>query len=562
MTPLLLLTAFVWLAYGATCRSGFVIDDIEGIEHYDGKLKKFDYGHFSKWLIFKVFKKNKTLHHLLSIILHNLCVVSLYAFLCTFTSHTVAFIASALFAVHPITNQGVAWVSGRGYSIGLLTALSSINLYAYTTHLHAQHVIYLPILIGCAALYYIAVNAQFTFLMTPIVLCVLGYYPLAIVFFLVSLYLGKGIIKEVIGIRAKTFKEQNLGHITSLKFKKIFVAFKTLAYYTLLIIFPKRLGLYHPFHYHYSDKTEKIDLMCLLGMFIVALCGVLFFVGSLPIKLAVVWYLFYVVIFLNWITIQQFIAERYVHIASIGLFILAAYILQYSSIALTFVFALYLMRTWVHLTSYDNEISYYQSNIWNFNNSEVAFANLGVCYLKANLMGSAMDMWAIAVKINPNYDVAYYNMSSLMKQGGNLNDAYKYLKKVVESPGCHFKEIWSKEIKQLEHEIEYTNKVGELRKKIVILGNNPERKKEAEGLMRQLDEVNNLHNRFEQEEKNKIAYLNTERQKVQYQIEELDKSAVVVNTPIPMEKIVEMRDKNFSIIEEAVNKLIIENPQA
>ena len=43
MLELLFLTLVVWITYWHCINSGFVSDDIEGLQGYDGKLKKFDY---------------------------------------------------------------------------------------------------------------------------------------------------------------------------------------------------------------------------------------------------------------------------------------------------------------------------------------------------------------------------------------------------------------------------------------------------------------------------------------------------------------------------------------
>src|SRR3990167_8705912 len=139
----------------------------------------------------------------------------------------------------------------------------------------------------------------------------------------------------------------------------------------------------------------------------------------------------YIFIFLNWITIQQFVSERYLYIPSIGICGLIGYLL-YTIDTLYFagqpVFlgiagGLYLMRTWAHLPTYQDEVLFYQSNIWNFPDSEVAFSNLGVTYMNCRLIGSAVDMWQISGKINPQYDVAWYNISSVLKQKGDFVNA-------------------------------------------------------------------------------------------------------------------------------------------
>ena len=131
MVSLLILTTIVWLAYLGVIECGFVSDDIEGLANYDGKLKKFDYGHFSKWLLYKILNKSPRRNHLFSIFLHNANVILLYLFLITFIPQKIAFYSCILFAIHPINTQAIGWISGRGYPISLFFMLLSFHISIY-----------------------------------------------------------------------------------------------------------------------------------------------------------------------------------------------------------------------------------------------------------------------------------------------------------------------------------------------------------------------------------------------------------------------------------------------
>ena len=131
MIELFLLTIICWITYLGVIECGFVSDDIEGLANYDGKLKKFDYGHFSKWLLYKILEKSPRRNHLFSIILHNANVILLYSFLITFIPQKLAFFSCILFAIHPINIQAVGWISGRGYLISLFFMLLSFHLSLY-----------------------------------------------------------------------------------------------------------------------------------------------------------------------------------------------------------------------------------------------------------------------------------------------------------------------------------------------------------------------------------------------------------------------------------------------
>lgn len=575
MFELLFLSAAVWLSYLGVINSGFVSDDIEGLVNYDGKLKKFDYGHLNKWILYKLFNKSPQENHRFSILLHNANVILLFSFLVNFLPIKAAFYASLLFAVHPICIQSIAWISGRGYPIGLFFCLLNFNfiaisqnnpLFTSTAALQSLNLAILTIAYGC--FYYVAVNAQFACLMTFAIQAFFGNYYLSVMGLIISAVTGFGIVKEVIGLRTKVFKEQNLEKSTKLKPQKIIVAIKTLAYYTRLCLFPKRMGLYHTFEYHYSEKTEKEDKWFWFGFFILLGLVAGFIYGSFIIKLGILWYLAYIMIFLNWVTIHQFVSERYLYIASIGLFILSGYCLFLLDgflfagfpVLMALIGGILIARTWVHLPTYQDEVLFYQSNIWNFPDSEVAFSNLGVVYMKCKLIGSAVDMWQIAIKINPQYDVAYYNISSVLKQKGDFIGAREYLKKAVETPQCHFKELWGKELESLEHEINYSKENTELGKRLLLLEADPAKKSEVQNIRKQLDEINNLHKKFEESQKQNLVLVQREEKQLKERLVQLDKEKIEFSKPLNMEILVKARDNNFILVKETVDRMLkIEN---
>ncbi len=561
MFELILLSLLTWATYWGVLDCGFVSDDIEGIVNYDGKLKKFDYGHLNKWLLYKLCDKSPRRHHIFNVLLHNANVILLFSFLTSFVSIKVALFTAILFAVHPVCVQSIGWISGRGYPISLFFCLLGLNLtnMVKTTSILSGEPLsssYLALsVIIYACLYYLSITAQFATLATFAIQAFLGNYFLAIIGLIISGLAGLGIINSVIKNRTSIFKEQNLAQSTTLKLSKIIVAIKSLGYYTKLCFFPKRMGLYHTFEYHYSETTEKEDKWFWGGFLLLTGFALAFWFGSYAVRFAIVWYFAYLFIFLNWITIHQFVSERYAYIPVIGICLLLALILQYSTILFAFVVGLYLMRTWVHLPTYQDEVLYYQSNIWNFPDSEVAFSNLGVTYLKLNLYGSAMDMWAISVKINKDYDVGYYNLSSVLRQKGDLVKAREYLSKAVNCPSCHFKESWDKELKQLDHELAYINELNQLSDKLTQLEKDPTKAQEVANIKKQLEQVNNLHKVFEESQKKNLTLIQQEQDSLKTRLIQLEKNKEEVSKPLTSEKLIEARDKNFMIIKNSVNNM-------
>lgn len=498
----ILLSVLIWTTYAyAVWKAGFVSDDLMGIAEYSGQLQTSlpedktkdwpwwrrlihsEYGMVSRWVRYLLaggdFPSSRRFpnkpdgrlgdpipmgklprrHHILSVLVFNLAVISTYFALTEIVGAKVAFIACVLLVVHPVSTQGVAWISGLGYPLCLFWMTLAINLVQWHYLVPRTELETLLVWMTFTCVYFLAVNALFVGLVLCVILAVLGYWPFAVLGGLVSLYTGAKIVRETITLRQTEFKKQNMGHSIYPKPRKVIVALKTLLYYLKMLFWPDKIGLYHKWGHHYSKDIERESPMLWGGLVAAATLIGLAFLGPMEVAFGVIWFFAFIWIFLNWITIQQFVTERYLMIPAIGIYIVIGYYFQDYPIILVAIGSLLIMRTWMHLPAYENELRFYLSNTWNFPDSEVAYTNLGVTYLRIGWLGSGLDSWTIATQINQNYDVPYYNIFShynsnarLMKEHGQYSDAVKtyadalkYLDKAIACEVCHFKEMWEKE---------------------------------------------------------------------------------------------------------------------
>ena len=479
--PYLAITISVWITYIYTLKCGFVSDDLAGITEYDGKLQGYEYGMLSRWIRYhlcggnfpskKKFKqqdgtdfvipqgKIPIWHHFLSVSIFNIGCLLLYLFLAKQFDPKLALLTVILFIVHPICTQSVAWISGLGYPLSLVWAGAILNLIPWVYDSPSMPILILGTL-GFCLLQFLAIHAQFATMMLWVILLFLGYWHFAILGALISVVMGFDIIKQTIGIRRDEFIKQNMAKSIYVKPRKIVVALKTFLYYLAHTLVPSKMGLYHTWGFHYDNDVERKDWYFGLGF--LAFFGLVVIYFLYPVKevqLSILWFSSFVFIFLNWITIQQFVTERYVFLPTIGICLLISYFTQNHLIVYALIAGIYLCRTWMMLPTYDNELRFYQSNVWNFIDSEVAYGNLGVTYLRLGQVGSALDSWHQATRINPDYDVPYYNIFSnfrstadmALKNGdyqGAINtyhQALPYLQKTLNCKICHFHEMWKKE---------------------------------------------------------------------------------------------------------------------
>ena len=495
--PQAILLVTLWLTYSyVILKGGFVSDDLQGIEQYDGtlmypdekgnKVRKICYGTLSKWVRYHLCGghfpsrhrhrlpdgkfsdpipsgKVASHHHALSVVCQSIAVILLYQFLLTVTTPTVALMTTLLFIVHPTCVQAVAWPSAIGYILSLICITATL-LISHWTYTHASLWYIILGLAGVAFFQVWGVFAQGIPMFTWIILLVLGQWEMAIVAMVFAGATSAINLREYVVFRKEEFAKQQMSGSTSFNIRKPIVALKTLAYYLYLTVLPIRLGLYHKWGFHYEKKMELWDWRAICGLLFLCLSVYISSVSPLEIRLGLVWFVVFLMLFLNWITAQQWVTERYLYIPVIGLSLVFCFYMQAFMPIYYIVFGLMMCRTLVHLPTHDNELRFYLSNTWNFPDSEVAYGNLGVAYVSTGLQGAANDMWTISGSINQDYDVPQYNIFSRIKSQGmymiqngayeqgiqTLASAIPMMDKVLACKVLHFPEAWKKERDELQ----------------------------------------------------------------------------------------------------------------
>lgn len=385
-------------------------------------------------------------HHVWSLIIHFLNTILTYVFIASISTPTIAFSATALFIVHPVSAQCVAWISGVNYLYCLLFALSNFVLVQNTHNLHWT----IPLTV------FFSFASSMTLLpgcFNWVILLLLGRPWEAFASFLVSLIVFTRDGLGAVNFRKKNFKEQNMGKSTFFNLRKPIVILKTLWYYTVLIIFPEKLGLYHVFGYHYDERMERMDKKFLGGLFVLGVLVYFILTSPFIIKFSIIWMLVYWLIFSNVITANQFVVERYIFIPSLGFAIIVSYLLQGYPSLFWLIVGLYCSRTLGHLWTFLSQKDFYMSNWINFRDSEVALGNLGVVQINEGKHGSAIDTWQQAGQINPFYDVSWYNLYSIFRSHGMLGEAKTFLENCLKCKTIHFQDRWQKEYEELCNEM-------------------------------------------------------------------------------------------------------------
>lgn len=387
-------------------------------------------------------------HHLISLVLHTFNCVFVYLVLSKLFGTKLAFSATALFIVTPVACQTVAWCSGIGYLICMTAATASFCASLYIV----SPLKYLLI----PALSFLSISGLFSGTFNFAIFLFMGDWLSALIVLAISAFYSTNIGKQIFGLRASEFKKQNMGRSTYINWRKPIVMIKTFWYYLKMSLFPIKLGLFHVWGYNYDDTIEKTDSKFWLGLisFIGALTALIHPMVPLPVKFGILWWIIYLLTFSNFVTAMQFVADRYLFISQLGMSIVMAYFLMDYPELLMLIIGILMARTWHYIKAFDGDVKFYRSNIENFENSEVAYGNLGVTYVHAGMSGTAVDLWKEAIRINPFYDVPHYNLYSVYAGQGNLEAALHHMNACLNAKVVHFKDQWTKErdilIKKLE----------------------------------------------------------------------------------------------------------------
>ena len=406
----------------------------------------------------ELYEMNPAGHHWTNIELHiaNTLLLFFILFKMTGALWRSAFVA-ALFAVHPLHVESVAWVSERKDVLSTFFGLLSIGAYyRYVKNSSAKY--YLLVIV----LFSLGLMAKPMLVTLPFVLLLLDFWPLKR-FQLKRNFLLKSenengdavgrnyrIILEkiplfilVVGSCIATFfAQKSLGAVKSLAALplKYRVANAVVSYviYVFKAIWPHKLAVFYP-HPGNSLPSWQIAGGTLL---IVAACyGAIRTAKKYPyIPVGLFWYLGTLVPVIGLMQVgEQAMADRYTYIPLIGIFIIVTWGVsdlfkerrfqkKYLGIAAVIILVTLASKTYLQLNSWKNGITLFEHAVSVTENNYSAYNNLGSAYEPIDL-DKAIFYYKAALKIRPNYATAFYNLGNVFLEKGNIDKAiYHYLK--------------------------------------------------------------------------------------------------------------------------------------
>ncbi len=398
----------------------------------------------------QLFGLDPGLHHLGNLLLHIANTILLYLVLKRLTTHVWrSALVAALFALHPLRVESVAWVAERKDLLSGLFFMLTIAAYVSYVKLRSQWR-YALILISLTA----GLLAKPMLVTVPFVMILLDFWPLS------RLRLDKwpgirGLFRGIWPLVAEKLPLFSLtaascvvtyvaqargGAITSFTqlplLQRIASSMTSYLTYIQLMFWPLNLGILYPYNETVSPWRAILSLVILSGV-----TGLFMWQASSRGYLLAgwLWYLgmLFPVIGIVQIGAQAY-ADRYTYLPMVGLFLILAWGLgdfvkeRPSSVPIvcafaSFAIALLGFRTFVQVGYWQNNLTLYKHTLEVAPDNPIILLNLGAEYADRHLFDEAKMCYENALRFSPNSAQVHAGLGVVLAQSGDKGPAMQHL---------------------------------------------------------------------------------------------------------------------------------------
>ncbi len=464
------LVAITWLVFGQTLGHDFVNFD-DHVYVYDnplvtkgltasGVIGAFTHSHARNWhplttmshmLDCQLYGLKAGGHHFTNVLLHTIAVLLLFAVLRDMTGAfwRSAFVA-ALFAIHPLHVESVAWVAERKDVLSAVFFM--LTLGAYVRYVRAPSI---GRYVTVAFLFALGLMSKPMLVTLPCVLLLLDYWPLRRFAkpssaksksksrsWLDRQSIPRQLILEKIPLLALSAgscvatllaQSQRVGSIDQLPFMwRVNNAFVSYVAYVWQMFWPAKLAVFYP---HPNNRLPFGEVILSIAFLVAAIVVALLLRRKMPyILTGWFWYLGMLVPVIGVVQVgEQAHADRYTYLPQIGLYLLVTW-------AATDLTALWRRRrefllitggaTVAALACYAFvQTSYWKNseNLWTHalsvtSNNDVAHNNLGFLFLRRGELDQAISQFQTALNIRSSSAETHYNLGTALIHN-NLGNA-------------------------------------------------------------------------------------------------------------------------------------------
>jgi tetratricopeptide (TPR) repeat protein len=409
------------------------------------------YRHPLTWLSHELdctlFGVNPAGHHLMSVGFHIANVILLFLILKVMTGAIwpSAFVA-ALFGLHPIMVESVAWTAERKNVLSTFFAFLTIAAYLHYVR-KPDWRRYLTVVIIFAA----GLLSKPMLVTIPCVLILLDYWPLErfnpkfkilnSVYEKIPLFLLSAVFSIITLIDQKHWGAMERGANYSL-LTRLANAFVAYVGYILKLFYPKNLAVLYP---HPGDTLPLWQsISAFIAILLITVCLCLLGFKKRYLLVGWLWFLGTLVPVIGLVQVgSQAMANRYIYLPSIGIFIIIAWgVNEFASrwkyyktvvIAGILIIMISLIVATRHETSYwKNSITLFKHTLDITKNNYITYNNYG-CALKDNgNYDLAIENFNESLRIKPDYVTAINNLGMVLRDQGKIDQAIALWEKALE----------------------------------------------------------------------------------------------------------------------------------
>jgi len=388
-----------------------------------------------------LFGSNPGIYHWMNLNYHIVNALLIFIILTQITGHAFrSFIVAALFGIHPLHVESVAWISER--KDVLSTCMVLFSLYAYIKYVNQRNKIYYSLVLLFFLLSLMSKPMMVTF---PFVLLLLDIWPLSR-----AKMPDKKLILEKLPLFFMSFifclitlwAQHSGGATQSLETISIKMRFlntvSAYGWYVTKLFAPVHLAIFYP-----HPQTD-VPLISIIWGTVIIISGIWFSIRcrhSFPyVMIGFFWFLGTLIPVIGLVQVGlQAYADRYAYVPLIGLFIIISWgifdIGQYlsgkkgekvSAVALVTLIIVFSFHCCLQVQTWKNGTSVFQHARKAVPDNFVAMTHLGTIPLLKE-----------AVALRPNYIPALYNLGTALIHEKKLHEALPYLLKAAQLKAKH-----------------------------------------------------------------------------------------------------------------------------
>jgi len=463
------LAALTWLVFGQVLWHDFInYDDpryvyentkITGGLSISGIAWAFTHIHSMNWhplttishmLDCQLYGLNAGWHHFTNVLLHTLAAVLLFLALQQMTDAVwrSAFVA-AVFAIHPLRVESVAWVAERKDVLSGVCFMLTLLAYVYYTRAPSVRR-YLAV----ALVFVLGLMSKPMLVTLPLVLLVLDYWPLRRIGRQTS---GAGRrsfmpLLEKIPLMALsavssvvTFLVQKgaVGWTEDLPIAtRINNAVVSYVAYIWQMFWPVNLAVFYP---HPENRLPLWEIaLCLVLLICITWVAIVLRKQRPYLITGWLWYLGMLVPVIGLVQVGwQGRADRYTYLPQIGLYIAATWgvtdltaVYRHQrtilSTAAMLIIASLSLCAWVQTSYWRNSERLFRHALAVTTNNDVAENNLGIVFLGQGKVDEAISLLQSAADLRPDNSPAQENLAKALLQKGRVADALVHYRKLLE----------------------------------------------------------------------------------------------------------------------------------